>query len=159
MKYRTLIGAAVVLAFSGAMVTGALAAKDKMKMEMKIPTSIAKSLTGKPGNADNGKKLVVNRKKGNCLACHVISDLKDQADHGNVGPPLDDVGSRIKAAELRAQIANPKGSNPDSIMPAFLKKEGFHRLQKKWKGKTIISAQDVEDVVAYLLTLKGSYSK
>jgi len=167
MKYRTIIGSAVVLAFSGVMVSGAQAGKDTMKMdkdkmmkmEMKIPTSISKSLSDKPGDAENGKKVVIDRKKGNCLACHAISDLKDQPDHGDVGPPLDDVGSRLKADEIRAQIADPKGSNPDTIMPAFYKKDGFHRLQKKWIGKTIIGAQDVEDVIAYLLTLKGSYSK
>ena len=91
---------------------------------------------------------------------HLLPELLvGYADHGDVGPPLDDIGSRMKAAEIRARVVNPKGSNPDTIMPAFYKKEGFHRLQKKWAGKTIISAQDVEDIVAYMLTLKGSYSK
>ncbi len=151
MKYRTIIAAAAGLAFFGAMSSGAEASKDNKK----IPTSIGKSLTGKPGNAANGKKVAINRKKGNCLACHAISDLSKQADHGNVGPPLNGVGSRLSAAELRAQIANPKGSNPDTIMPAFLKKNGLHRVMKKFKGKTILTPQEVEDVIAYLMTLKG----
>ncbi len=149
MKYRTIIAAAVGLAFFGAMGSGAEASKDK-----KIPTSIGKSLTGKPGNAANGKKLIINRKKGNCLACHGISNLKNQADHGNVGPPLDGVASRLSAAKLRAQVVNPKGSNPDTIMPAFLKKDGLTRVMKKFKGKTILTKQEIEDVIAYLMTLK-----
>ncbi len=150
MKYRTIIAAAVGLAFFGAMSSGAEAGKDK-----KIPTSISKSFTGKPGNAANGKKVIINRKKGNCLACHVITNMKKQADQGNVGPPLDDEGSRLSLAQLRAQVANPKGSNPDSIMPAFLKKDGLTRVKKKFKGKTILTTQEVEDVIAYLMTLKG----
>ncbi len=150
MKYRTIIAAAVGLAFFGAMGSGAEASKDK-----KIPTSIEKSLTGKPGNAANGKKLIINRKKGNCLACHVITKMSKQADQGNVGPPLDGVASRLNLAQMRAQVANPKGSNPDTIMPAFLKKTGLTRVKKKFKGKTILTPQQIEDVIAYLMTLKG----
>ncbi len=150
MKYRTIIAAAAGLAFFGAMGSGAEAGKDK-----KIPTSISKSFTGKPGNAANGKKLVVNRKKGNCLACHAVSDLSNQADHGEIGPPLDGVAGRYNIAQLRAQVANPKGTNPGSIMPAFLKKDGLTRVKKKFKGKTILTPQEVEDVIAYLMTLKG----
>ena len=141
MKYRTIIAAAVGLAFFGAMGSGAEAGKDK-----KIPTSISKSLTGKPGNAANGKKVIINRKKGNCLACHEISALKDQPDHGNVGPPLDGVARRFSAAQLRAQVANPKGSNPDTIMPAFLKKDGLTRVKKKFKGKNSRKREEVGGV-------------
>ncbi len=151
MKYRTIIAAAVGLAFFGAMGSGAEASKDKKK----IPTSIGKSLTGKPGNIANGKKVIINRKKGNCLACHVITKMSKQADQGNVGPPLDGEGSRLSMAQLRAQVVNPKGSNPASIMPAFLKKDGLTRVKKKFKGKTILTPQEIEDVIAYLMTLKG----
>jgi sulfur-oxidizing protein SoxX len=150
MKYRTIIAAAVGLAFFGAMSSGAEASKGN-----KIPTSIGKSLTGKPGNAANGRKLAINRKKGNCLACHAISDLKDQPDHGNVGPSLDGIANRLSTAQLRARLANSKGFDPDTIMPAFLKKDGLHRVMKKFKGKTILTRQEVEDVIAYLMTLKG----
>lgn len=150
MKYRTIIAAAVGLAFFGAMGSGAKAGNDN-----KIPTSIGKSFTGKPGNAAKGRKIMISRKKGNCLACHAITALKDQPDHGNVGPSLDGVASRYSVAQLRARLANPKGFNPGTIMPAFLKKTGLHRVMKKFKGKSILSRQEVEDVIAYLMTLKG----
>ncbi|HEC90151.1 MAG TPA: sulfur oxidation c-type cytochrome SoxX [Alphaproteobacteria bacterium] len=150
MKYRTIIAAAVGFAFFGAMSSGAEAGKGK-----KIPTSISKSFTGKPGNAAKGKKLIISRKKGNCLACHAIPNMSKQADQGNVGPPLKGVANRLSMAQLRARIANPKGSNPGTIMPAFLKKDGLNRVMKKFKGKSILSRQEVEDVLAYMMTLKG----
>jgi len=124
-----------------------------------VKEGIPKSLTDKAGNAAEGRKLAINRKKGNCLACHRISEVNEQPFHGEVGPSLDGVADRLSAAEMRLRIVNPKVVNPDTIMPAFFKMDGFHRLLKKWKGKTIISAQDVEDIVAYMQTLKGRYSK
>lgn len=115
--------------------------------------AIAASLTGKAGNAANGKKLAINRKKGNCLACHVMP-IPEQAFHGNIGPTLVGVASRYNEGELRLRVVDPKVVNEDTIMPAFYKNSGFKRVMKKFKGKTVISAQDVEDIVAYLVTLK-----
>jgi len=116
--------------------------------------AINASLTGKAGDAANGRKVSINRKKGNCLACHVISDIKEQPFHGNIGPSLDGVASRYKEGELRLRMVDSKQFNEDTIMPAFYKVEGLHRLRKQFKGKPVLSAQEVEDVVAYLLTLK-----
>ena len=117
-----------------------------------VGKSIPKSLTGKPGDPKKGLKTAVNRKKGNCLACHTIPNVK-QADHGEIGPPLMGVAKRYKEGELRLRLVNPKKLNPDSIMPSYYRTSGYTRVQKKWKGKTIISAQDVEDILAYLKTL------
>ena len=116
--------------------------------------AIAASLTGKAGDPASGRKLAINRKKGNCLACHVISDIKDQPFHGNVGPSLDGVAGRYSVGELRMRVVNPKVFNEDTIMPGFYVADGLHRVRKKFKGKTVLSAQEVEDVVAYLTTLK-----
>ena len=117
-----------------------------------VGKSIPKSLTGKPGDPKKGLKTAVNRKKGNCLACHTIPNVK-QADHGEIGPPLMGVAKRYKEGELRLRLVNPKKLNPDSIMPSYYRTSGYTRVQKKWQGKTIISAQDVEDILAYLKTL------
>ena len=116
--------------------------------------SIPVSLTGKSGDPANGKKVFLNRKKGNCLACHVVSELKDQPYHGEVGPPLDGASERWSEGEIRLRIVNPKLVNEDTIMPSFYRDDGFHRVLKKFEGKTILSAQEVEDVVAYVMTLK-----
>ena len=143
------LGIVLGLAFS----TNAIAGKDKLVKFMIKDGAIAKSLTGKPGNAANGRKLAINRKKGNCLACHVLP-IPEQPYHGNVGPDLMDVASRLSEGEIRLRIVNPKVFNPDTIMPAFYRKDGFVRVLKKFKGKTMLSASDVEDLVAYTMTLK-----
>ena len=115
--------------------------------------AIATSLTEKVGDPVNGKKLATNRKKGNCLACHSMP-IPEQAFHGNIGPDLKGISSRYSEGELRLRIVNPKVLNSDTIMPAFYKADGFNRVMKKFAGKTIITAQEVEDIVTYLMTLK-----
>jgi sulfur-oxidizing protein SoxX len=115
--------------------------------------SIPKSLTGKTGDAKKGRATAINRKKGNCLGCHKMP-IPEQQFHGLVGPDLAGVAGRMSEGEIRARIVDPKLVNPDTIMPAFYKSKGFTRVLKKFQGKTIISAQDVEDIVAYLKTLK-----
>ena len=154
MKIRTLVAAAMGVAVSAAFGLSAMAGTPKL-VNYKIvdESSIPKSLTGKPGNAKKGRKLAVHRKKGNCLACHKMP-IPEQQFHGEIGPDLAGVGSRYSAGELRLLIVNPKVINEDTIMPAFYKNTGFNAVLKKFKGKTVISAQDVEDIIAYLLTLK-----
>ena len=112
------------------------------------------SLTATPGNAANGRKVFMNRKQGNCLACHVNSEMSEQTFHGEVGPSLDGVADRWTQAELRGMVVNSKKVFEGTIMPAFYRDSGFNRILKKFEGKTILKAQQVEDVVAYLLTLK-----
>lgn len=116
--------------------------------------SVSQSLTGVAGDAGNGRSIFANRKKGNCLACHANADLNEQAFHGEVGPPLDDVASRWEEAELRGILADSKNTFEDSIMPSFYRLTGFNRNLEKFDGKTILTAQEVEDVLAYLQTLK-----
>jgi len=115
--------------------------------------SIPKSLTGQPGDPKRGRLTAVDRKKGNCLACHKMP-IPEQQFHGDVGPDLAGVGDRLSEGEIRLRIVNPKIVNAETIMPAFYRADGFHRVLKGFEGKTIISAQDVEDIVAYLKTLK-----
>ena len=115
--------------------------------------AIAKSLTGKPGDATKGRKLAISRKQGNCLACHKMP-IPEQPFHGEVGPELNGVAGRLSEGQIRAMIVNPKMANPNTIMPAFYRNEGFTRVLKKFKGKAMLSASQVEDLVAYTMTLK-----
>ncbi len=148
---RTLTAAALGVVFSVAVgVGGAANASEYMVTD---DSRIDKSLTGKAGDAKKGRGLAIHRKKGNCLACHKMP-IPEQAFHGNIGPDLAGVASRYSVGELRLRIVDPKVINEDTIMPAFYRKSGFHRSLKKFDGKTIIGAQDVEDIVAYLMTLK-----
>ncbi len=148
MTYSTLTGAVLGAVLSGALVVSAQAGEYKI-----VNSTIPASLTGKAGNPANGKKLVINRKKGNCLACHVMP-IPEQQFHGEIGPDLTSVGRYLSDAELRMRLADPKVLNPDTIMPSFLKVPTT-RVLKKFKGKTILKAQEVEDIIAYLKTLKG----
>lgn len=118
-------------------------------------TGIDKSLTDVAGDKANGKKVFVDLRKGNCLACHAVTDLNNEQFHGNVGPSLDGVAERYDEAGLRLLIVNSKELFPETVMPAFYVKEGFNRPRKDLIGKSILEAQEVEDVVAYLLTLKN----
>ena len=124
-----------------------------VKYQIVDESSIPKSLTGKPGDAKKGRKVAIHAKKGNCLACHKMP-IPEQQFHGNIAPDLKGVAGRYSAGELRLRVVDSKVLNEDTIMPAFYRNTGFHRVLKKFTGKTVLSAQDVEDVVAYLLTLK-----
>ena len=150
---RSVIGGAVL---SVAIATSGIAAETVAPEAVKIADGqLSKSLTGVKGDAANGKKWFVNRKLGNCLACHVNKDTSKEQFHGEVGPPMDGVAERYKAEELRAILVDSKAVfGEQTLMPAFYRNSGFNRVNKKFKGKTILSAQQVEDVLAYLLTLK-----
>jgi sulfur-oxidizing protein SoxX len=145
-----------VLAALGIATGGATLAADAAEIvsfEVVDGESIPQSLTGSPGDAAKGRETAINRKKGNCLACHVMP-IPEQPFHGLLGPDLTGVADRFTEGELRLRVVDPKVVNEDTIMPAFYKNAGLHRVLKKFKDKSILSAEDVEDIVAYLLTLK-----
>jgi len=117
--------------------------------------SINKSLTGVAGDAASGREIFVNRKQGNCLACHANSDMKDQLFHGEVGPSLDGAGSRWQEGMLRTILVNAKAVfTEQTVMPGFYSLDVGANVRENLKGKTILEAQQIEDLVAYLMTLK-----
>lgn len=123
--------------------------------------AIEASLTGQPGDPAAGA-VVMNKGAGNCIACHQVTDLAHLPFQGNVGPSLDGVADRWSVAELRGIVANAKIMFPETRMPSFYKTEGFTRLGDGYTGKAhgdgevqpLLTAQQIEDVVAYLETLK-----
>jgi L-cysteine S-thiosulfotransferase len=123
---------------------------------------VAASLTGQPGNPEEGLKVFTSRAAGNCVACHTVTALIDSvAFHGNVGPSLDGVADRWTEADIRGIVANAKNVYPDTMMPAFYKTSGFIRPGEAFTSKPaaeplppMLSAGQIEDVVAYLITLK-----
>ncbi|WP_428643771.1 sulfur oxidation c-type cytochrome SoxX [Roseibium sp.] len=120
-----------------------------------VDMELAQSLTGQAGDPGAGLEAFAGRKKGNCLACHANADLKEQLFHGEVGPSLDGVADRYDEAQLRAIVVNSKEVfGEQTIMPGFYTLNVGIRVAEKFAGKTILTAQEVEDVVAYLLTLK-----
>ncbi len=116
---------------------------------------IAESLTGVAGDPAEGRKVFMSKKLGNCLACHANKDMADQQFHGEIGPSLDGVASRWKAEQLRTIVVNAKAVFTDlTVMPGFYSLDVGANIREDLIGKTILSAQQVEDVVAYLATLK-----
>ena len=121
--------------------------------------TVTTSLTGTPGDAANGAELM-NKGAGNCIACHEVSDLSALQFHGTVGPPLDGAADRWSEAELRGIVANAKKMFDGTVMPSFYRVTGFTRPGDAYTGKAaegplqpLLTAQQVEDVVAFLMTL------
>lgn len=155
-----LFGLVSVLALTGIASVGAQAAEEKIVQEPGLKPyvivdnhAIPESLSGKPGDPVNGKALFVHRKKGNCLTCHV-APIPEQDFHGTVGPDLHGVGARMSVPELRLRVVNPKVVNPDTIMMAYYRTWGLTQVKKEFVNKPMLSEQEIEDVVAYLATLK-----
>lgn len=149
MKHALGLGLAAALSASVAM------AGEVKPMEVAFADgSVEKSLTGVPGDAVNGRLVFANRKQGNCLACHTNSDLSEESFHGEVGPPMDGVADRWSEAELRGIVTNSKMMFEGTIMPAFYIDAGYTRPLDDFAGQSILTAQQVEDVIAYLMTLK-----
>ena len=153
MKISILVAFAAVIGIAAGSVALAQDSMELVKFMIDDESSIAQSLTGKPGDATAGRAAAINRKQGNCLACHVMP-IPEQPFHGQIGPDLAGIADRYTAGELRLRVVDSKVINPDSFMPAFYRNTGYHRVLKKFQGKTILSAEQVEDIVAYLMTLK-----
>ena len=115
--------------------------------------SMPKPLTDAPGDVARGRAIVANRTVGLCLLCH-SGPIPEERFQGNLAPSLAGAGSRSTPAQLRLRIADAARLNPDTIMPSYFRVDGLARVAKNFQGKTILTAQQVEDVVAYLATLK-----
>lgn len=117
-----------------------------------VGDAIPAPLTAEPGDARRGRDVIAGR-DGNCLLCHAVPETGERY-MGNVGPPLSGVGKRLTAGQLRLRIADAGRLNPDVIMPSYYRMHGLDRVAAAYEGKPILTAQQVEDVVAYLLTLR-----
>ncbi len=116
--------------------------------------SINTPLDGLTGKPERGQALFRNQNKGNCLACHQLSILKD-AFHGTIGPSLDQVSQRLTEAQIRLRITDMKQVNPYSIMPGFYRSpKKINRISPLYENSTILTSQEVEDIVSYLMSLK-----
>lgn len=150
----------LAIVFAGA---GVANAQTVMPAEVKFQDGVVNgSLSGEAGDAEEGRLVMVTRGLGNCIACHEVTALKEFPFHGEVGPSLDGVGDRWSPEELRGIVADAKMMFDGTMMPSFYKKAGYIRPGNGFSGKAatdeelapLLSAQQIEDVVAYLMTLK-----
>jgi len=116
--------------------------------------AIEKPLCGHTGDAKRGKAIASDGSKGNCLACHQLPIDGIEA-YGTIGPPLQGIGSRLTEGFIRLRVVDTRNINPMSIMPGFYRNpQLINRPGKPYIGRTFLTAQQVEDVIAYLVTLK-----
>ena len=115
--------------------------------------AIDQPLTATPGDPARGRAIVANRQTGLCLLCHV-GPIPEERFQGNLAPDLAGAGSRWSAGQLRLRIVDARRLNPQTIMPPYQRTDGLQRVGTAWQGKPLLSAQQIEDVVAYLVTLK-----
>jgi sulfur-oxidizing protein SoxX len=154
---RILTTAIAALLVVGVAQAEPVAPSDVMFEEGAVPVS----LTGAPGDPVAGREVMIARGLGNCVACHMAEAYADVPFQGNVGPPLDGVGERWSESELRGIVSNAKMMFDGTIMPSFYKNSGYIRPGNAFTGKAaegelppLLTAEQVEDVVAYLMTIK-----
>jgi L-cysteine S-thiosulfotransferase len=110
------------------------------------------SLTGAKGDPQRGRAIVANRQVGLCLLCH-SGPFPEERFQGDLAPDLRSA-ARLTEGQLRQRLVDPAKANPDSIMPAYYKVDGLTRVAPSLRGKPLLSAEQIEDVVAWLVTLK-----
>ncbi len=119
-----------------------------------VDYAIAEPLCGLVGESQRGSEIVSDSGRGNCLACHQLPIPGIEA-YGTIGPPLMGIASRLSTAMIRLRVVDTRNINPMSIMPGFYRNPSLiNRPGKAYLGRTFLTAQQVEDVIAYLATLK-----
>ena len=140
MKRRAVVLATVVAVFS---MLGVAHGQD----------AIPESLTGAKGDPVRGRAIVASRQVGLCLLCH-SGPFPEERFQGNLAPDLRGAGARWSEGQLRLRIVDSSRINPATIMPAYHRSEGLVRVAPAWRGKPVLSAEQIEDVVAFLMTLR-----
>jgi sulfur-oxidizing protein SoxX len=115
--------------------------------------AIPHSLTGAQGNPERGRVIVVDRHVGLCLLCH-SGPFPEQKFQGTIAPDLTGVGSRASEGQLRLRIVDASRINPQTIMPAYYRVTDLYRVAPAFRGKPLLDAEQIEDVVAYLASLR-----
>lgn len=107
----------------------------------------------RPADPANGQRIVVDRRRGMCLLCHA-GPFPEERFQGDLAPSLAGAGSRWNAGQLRFRLMESRTLNANSIMPSYFRVEGKLRVARAYEGRTILSAQEIEDVTAFLVTLR-----
>lgn len=115
--------------------------------------AVPQALTNTPGDAARGRAIVANRQLGLCLLCH-SGPIPEERFQGTLAPDLAGAGRRWSTGQLRLRVADAQAVNPESIMPPYFRSTGLNRVAAAWRDKPVLNAQQVEDVVAYLVSLR-----
>ena len=143
---------------SGPILAGALlalpgfAAAEELRSYAVVGDAIPTSLTGVPGDPVRGRAITVNR-QSTCILCH-NGPFPEEKFQGDLAPSLAGAGGRWSEGQLRLRLVDASRLNPATIMPSYYRLDGLTRVGPAWRGKSILSAEQIEDVVAYLATLR-----
>lgn len=118
-----------------------------------VGDGIPQALASEAGDITRGRAIVASRQAGLCLLCH-SGPVPEERFQGDLAPSLSGAGHRWSAAQLRLRLVDPRHFNPQSIMPSYYRNEGLIRVAPAWQTRTLLSAQQIEDVVAYLVSLR-----
>jgi L-cysteine S-thiosulfotransferase len=118
-----------------------------------VGDGIPMPLTATPGDATRGRAIVASRQSGLCLLCH-SAPMAEERFQGNLATDLAGAGARWSEAQLRLRLVDARRLDPASTMPAYHRVDGLQRVGEPWQGRPLLSAQQIEDVVAYLRTLR-----
>ncbi len=119
-----------------------------------VGDAIPDALTEHPADLARGQEVFAERNQGHCVLCHVVADL-DVPFQGNIGPDLTQVGDRLNPGQLRLRIVDYQIITPGALMPSYFRTHALYQVEEDYVGETILSAQQVEDLVAYLSAMKG----
>ncbi len=123
-----------------------------------LAQGLPEPLPALPGDPVRGRAIVEDRQTGLCLLCH-SGPFPDVPFQGDLGPDLTGVGARLDPAELRLRMVDSRAINGDTIMPPYFSRDGLNRVGDRWTGETILDAQQIEDVIAFLATLTQEESE
>ena len=137
---------------AGLLLAMAIPAMARAQVGVVTGDAVAQSLTGSAGDAARGRAIIIDRQKGFCLLCH-SGPFNEEPLQGNLAPSLEGTGSRWNEGQLRLRLMDNKRVNPESIMPAYHRIEGLNRVAPAWRDRPILSASEIEDVLAFLLGL------
>lgn len=136
-----------------ALALAVLLAQEGMAGAARAHEALPESLTGARGDPERGRAIVASRQVGLCLLCH-RGPFPEERLQGDLAPDLRGAGARWSEGQLRLRLVDPARINPATIMPAYHRTEGLVRVGAAWRGRPILSAEQLEDVVAFLTTLR-----
>jgi len=155
---RPAAGLGFALALVLALTVAAARAEEDLRPYAIVGDAIPAALTGTPGDAARGRLIVADRTRGLCLLCHG-GPFPEERFQGNLAPDLTGVGSRRSVGELRLRLVDGRVLNPGTIMPSYYTLKGLTRVGAAWRGRPILDAGEIEDVVAFLATLREPEEK
>lgn len=121
-----------------------------------VADTVPAALTREPADAQRGRAVFLDTERGHCLRCHRVAAL-EAPFQGDVGPDLTGVGARLSAAQLRLRLVDSSRLNPETVMPPYYRVHDLHEVAEAYRGEPVLTAQEIEDLIAYLLNLEPKH--